>query len=224
MNENSINARLLSTQVGLPQTWVDENSKNSAKANWTTGFYKSAVQGWVQVRRLNLEGDGQADLVHHGGVDKAVLMYSADHFSDWAAELERSDITGGMFGENLTVSGISESTVCIGDQLRINDVVLEVSQPRQPCWKLARRWNVKELPKLVVKNGRSGWYCRVVQTGKIKSGLPIELLHREHHEWTIGRVHETLFHRPQDDESRKKLASIRQLSQSWKTDLLNERS
>lgn len=221
MSELPVNPKLLSIQVGLPQTLIDENILDPSKARWTTGFYKTAVAGWVHVHPTNLEGDGQADTVHHGGVDKAVLMYSADHFIDWASELGRSDIAGGMFGENLTVTGLSESTVCIGDQFRINNVVLEVSQPRQPCWKLGRRWKIKELPKQVVKNGRSGWYCRVIETGTLQSDLSIEFLNRVHPDWTILRAHQTLFDKDQGSNiaQRAALASIPQLSAAWKSDL-----
>ena len=211
---------LQSVQVGMPQTLSDENWPDPKQASWTTGFYKSPVDDWVNVGTLNIDGDGQADKVHHGGIDKAILAYSADHFEAWQSELEGRPVTGGMFGENLTISGLDETTVCIGDQLQINDVILEITQPRQPCWKLGRRWNLKELPKRVIQTARCGWYCRVLQTGKIKSGLPVQLIRRLHPTWTIKRAHQVRYDKSSDDSERRELASLEQLSQAWKDELL----
>lgn len=208
-----------SIQVGQPQTLTDENWPEQDKATWTTGFYKTAVEGWVHVGATNIDGDGQADKFHHGGIDKAILAYSADHFAAWQAELDQRPVSGGMFGENLTIAGLDEATVCIGDQFQINDVILEVSQPRQPCWKLARRWNLKALPKLVIKTARCGWYYRVLQTGKIKSNLACPLIRRVHPTWTIKRAHETRYGKSIDPAQRKELASLDQLSQAWKDEL-----
>ena len=133
-------------------------------------------EGRVFVGRTNLVGDGQADLENHGGIDKAVLAYSADHYPKWRRELSLPDMPYGAFGENLTISGLSEESVCIGDTLRIGTVTFEVSQPRQPCWKLARRWRMHELTGLVVRNGRSGWYLRVLEEGWIEASMPVMLI------------------------------------------------
>ena len=193
-------AKLVTVQVGLPKTIASPTSTDPETMPWTTGFYKSPVADWVNVTRTNIDGDGQADLINHGGIDKAILVYSAEHFEAWMRELDVDAIIGGMFGENLTVVGQTESTVCIGDRFRINDVVLEVSQPRQPCWKLGRRWGIKLLPKLVVKTARCGWYCRVITEGRIKRDLPIEIMSRAHRSWNIKRAHEKLFDQNSDAE------------------------
>ena len=211
---------LQSIQVGMPQTLSDENWPDPDQSTWTTGFYKSPVDGWVNVSNTNIDGDGHADTIHHGGVDKAVLAYSADHFEAWQSEFEGHEATGGMFGENLTISGLDETTVCIGDQFQVNDVVLEISQPRQPCWKLARRWNLKELPKRVIQTARCGWYCRVLHAGTMKSGLPIKLIQRFHPTWTIKRAHEVCYDKSENEAERRELVSLEQLSQAWKDELL----
>ena len=145
------------------------------------------------VGATNLEGDGQADLENHGGVDKAVLAYSADHYDKWRHELGM-DMPHGAFGENLTIAGLNERSVHIGDVFGIGEARFEVSQPRQPCWKLARRWRMHELPGLVVQNGRSGWYLRVLKPGRIARQMPVTLLERPNPEWSIARANQILYH------------------------------
>src|SRR5690606_18685860 len=105
---------------------------------WTTGFFKEPTLGPVWLGRTNLEGDGQADLVHHGGPDKAVLAYSADHYAAWREVLNNPALPFGAFGENFTIEGLKEADVCIGDTWKVGDeATIQLSQPRQPCWKLA---------------------------------------------------------------------------------------
>jgi len=153
---------LCSIQVAVPRSYGREDAADEHDQPWTTGFYKTPVEGSVFVATMNLAGDGQADLKNHGGADKAVLAYSADHYPQWRDELRIPEMPHGAFGENLTISGLSEKSVCIGDIFRIGKVTFQVSQPRQPCWKLARRWRMHELVRFVVHNGRSGWYLRVL--------------------------------------------------------------
>lgn len=211
---------LVSIQIGLPKTYGDTDSDDPDQKSWTTGIFKHPIEGWAQVHHETIAGDGVADLTCHGGVDKAILAYSADHFESWQSELASIDqVTGGMFGENLTVSGLDETTVCIGDRFQINDVVLEVSQPRQPCWKLARRWGVKTLPKRVVQSGRCGWYLRVITPGQIKAGLPITLLSRTQPDWTIKRSHETMHAKNGDQQIRNQLADLPELAAALASDL-----
>ena len=219
-NEPVNQPMLSSIQVGMPQTLTDENWPDPDRATWTTGIYKSPVDGWVNVGEVNIDGDGFADLVHHGGIDKAVLAYSGDHYEAWRSEFEDQQVVNGMFGENLTFSGLDETMVCIGDHFQINDVIFEVSQPRQPCWKLARRWNWKELPKRVVQTARCGWYCRVLQTGAIKSDLPIELIHRVNPKWTIKRAHQTCYDKSADQADRQELIALKELSKAFRDELL----
>src|ERR1700680_3683799 len=136
---------LYSIQIGTPKSYGFEEAVNTHDKPWTTGFFKTPIEGPVFVGTTNLAGDGQADLINHGGVDKAVLAYSADHYPKWRDELHIPDMPFGAFGENLTISGLTEESVCIGDIFRVGSVKFEVSQPRQPCWKLARRWRTHAL-------------------------------------------------------------------------------
>lgn len=211
---------LLSIQVGLPRDYGSPAAADPHDRPWTTGFFKQPVTGPVQVARTQLAGDGQADLSVHGGVDKAVLAYSADHYTQWRLELGLPDLPHGAFGENLTITGLDESTVCIGDVWQFGPVRLEVSQPRQPCWKLARRWRLTDLPRRVVDTGRTGWYFRVLTEGAVIAGLTPELVERPHGEWTIARANDVHYHGRADRASTAALAACAALSESWRMHLL----
>jgi len=179
---------LVSLQVGMPQRLGDASSHDPSNSLWFTGIFKNKIDGPVHLDKRNLAGDAQADLRVHGGRDKAVLAYSADHYAAWRKELNLPDFPFGAFGENLTVTGAKEDDICIGDVHQVGDAILQVSQPRSPCWKLARKWQMSDLPKRVVQTGRSGWYYRVLQEGTVESGSDIKLLKRTYPEWTIRRI------------------------------------
>ena len=186
---------------------------------WTTGFFKTPIEGPVFTGKTNLAGDGQADLVNHGGVDKAVLAYSAEHYAKWREELRMPEMPYGAFGENLTIGGLSEETVCIGDIFRIGTVTFEVSQPRQPCWKLARRWRMHELVRLVVHNGRSGWYLRVLEEGWIEAQMPVVVMERPNPAWPVARANKILHHSTTDLPLTLALADVPGLSDAWVEEL-----
>jgi MOSC domain-containing protein YiiM len=212
-------AILHSIQVGAPRSYGIEDAVDTHDKPWTTGFFKTRVEGPVFVGTTNLVGDGQADLKNHGGVDKAVLAYSADHYPKWREELRIPNMPCGAFGENLTIIGLSEESVYIGDIFRIGEVTFEVSQPRQPCWKLARRWRMHELTGLVVRNGRSGWYLRVMEQGWIDTQMPVTLIERPNPSWSIARANEILHHRKTDLHLTLELANVPRLANSWVEEL-----
>ena len=212
-------ATLYSVQVGTPRSYGFQDAIDPHDQPWTTGFFKRPLEGLVFVGSTNLVGDGQADLKNHGGVDKAVLAYSADHYPKWREELPMPDMPHGAFGENLTIAGLSESSVCIGDLFRVGEVLFEVSQPRQPCWKLARRWRMHELTGLVVNNGRSGWYLRVLSEGSLGAGMPVNLIERPNPSWPISRANEILHHRRTDLALTLELANVPALAASWVREL-----
>jgi len=175
--------KLQSIQIGQPQEYTDEQGV------WETAFFKERVTGPIFLGELGLEGDGVFHTEHHGGPDQAVLLYSADHYPRWQNELGREFPFGG-FAENLTVSGLDENTVCIGDIYQIGAVKLQVSKLRIPCWIIARCWGIPDLTKRVSQTSRTGWYCRVLQTGEIEAGLPVELLERSDDEQTVAKAYE----------------------------------
>jgi len=133
--------------------------------------------------------------VNHGGPDKAVLGYAAAHADVWASELGLAAMPGGGFGENLTIRGQTEADVCVGDVYEAGTAVLCVSQPRQPCWKLGRRWRRRELPLRVIETGRTGWYFRVLSPGDILPGSAMKLLDRPHPTLSIAALNDMLYGR-----------------------------
>jgi MOSC domain-containing protein YiiM len=146
-----------------------------------------------------------------------LLAYSAENLASWAPLL--GDVPGGGFGENLTVSGLDETEVCIGDRVSIGSVVLECSQPRQPCWKLDRRWRRRDLSARVIANGHSGWYFRVLEPGVLAAGDPITILERPHPDWPVVRAARVMHRVDGDARAAAELAAIPQLATSWRETL-----
>jgi MOSC domain-containing protein YiiM len=212
-------AVLSSIQIAKPGRYGSDDATDPHDCTWRTGFFKTSLAGPVFVGTTNIEGDGQADLENHGGVDKAVLAYSADHYPKWRRDLGMAAMPHGAFGENLTISGLTEESVHIGDVFRIGEVKFEVSQPRQPCWKLARRWRMHELPSRVIQNGRSGWYLRVLEPGRIAAHMPVILLERPNPEWSVARANEVLHHHTKDLVLARRLAGVPRLADSWVKEL-----
>ena len=213
---------LLSIQVGLPREFGVEGAPDPMDRPWTTGFFKEPVDGPVWLGRTNLAGDGQADRKNHGGPDKAVLAYSADHYPLWRTELNRPDFPYGAFGENFTIADLSETNVCIGDVYAIGEVRVQVSQPRQPCWKIARRWHIKDLTARVHETGRTGWYLRVLTGGYVEAGTPVVLLERPFPQWTVARATEVMNRRREDPDAAAELAACPLLSAVWRETLAAE--
>lgn len=218
---SSVSAGTLeSIQVGLPREYGEESAADPMDRLWTTAFYKERVAGPVQVGFTQIVGDGQADQVHHGGPDKAILAYAASHYPAWRDALDQPGLPFGGFGENFTVSGLTEREVCIGDTWAIgSEVVVQVSQPRQPCWKLARRWRVKTLALQVQQTGRTGWYFRVLSEGTVTAGMPLILVERPFPEWTVDRANQVMHHDKSNIAAAQALAALPELSESWRTTL-----
>lgn len=155
-----------------------------------SGIDKRPTPAPVAVGALGLAGDAQADLAVHGGADKAVHLYAWQHYASWRRELPgcRALDQVGAFGENLSVDGIGEADVCIADRWRIGRLVLEVSQGRQPCWKLNLRFGVADMAARVQDSLRAGWYCRVIEPGIVAAQDEMALMSRPHPQWSIARL------------------------------------
>lgn len=164
-----------------------------------------------------LAGDGQADRENHGGPDKAINVYPREHYAAWHDELRRTDLTPGAFGENFTTVGRREEDVCIGDIFRIGDGgVVQISQPRQPCWKLARRWRMKDLALRVQQTGRTGWYLRVLHEADVAANMTLELIERPFPQWTVAAANRLMHHDQHDRASAHALAACPALSRTWR--------
>jgi MOSC domain-containing protein YiiM len=144
----------------------------------STGIFKTPVPGPLEVRKLNIDGDGQADLTVHGGVDKAVYAYSLDHYPYWEKTLQRAALPHGQFGENLTIAGLNEAECCIGDRWRIGTAEFAITQPRQPCFKLGIRFGDDDMPKRFTQSGLTGAYLKVLREGTIAVGDEVHVLER----------------------------------------------
>lgn len=179
---------------------------------------KSPRSGPVHIGELGLEGDEQGDLRVHGGVDKAVHHYPFEHYAAWRAELGELPVlaTLGAFGENLSSHGLDESTVCIGDRYALGNAVLEVSQGRQPCWKLNDRFGVRDMARRVQDSGRTGWYYRVPQPGSAQAGDALVLLERPWPAWPLRRLMRLLAERVLDPEQLAEALEL-PLVPSWRT-------
>ena len=155
-----------------------------------SGFVKRAVSHRVDVAELGLEGDAQADLRVHGGPEKAVYGYAASHFPAWRAEFPEHAalFVSGGFGQNLTVDGVDEGDLCVGDIHRIGSALLQICQPRQPCFKFALYFGDKRMPKAMVKSGRAGWYYRVLEPGDVGAGDEVALVDRPQPEFPFARL------------------------------------
>jgi len=165
--------QILSVNVGRPRevVWKGETVE--------TGIFKDPVAGDVHVGSLNLAGDQQADLVVHGGPQKAVYGYPAEHYEYWRSELPGVPLTWGYFGENLTATGLAENSLHIGDQLKVGTATLMVTQPRLPCFKLALRFDRDDIIKRFLLSRRSGFYFSVIEEGTLSANSPVEIIHRD---------------------------------------------
>lgn len=190
--------RIRTLLVGLPRQMGQEGAAHPMDRPWESGIFKNPVEGPIRLSRLGLEGDGVADTNAHGGPDKGVLAYAVAHYPAWSAELSLPGMPDGAFGENLAVEGLTEADACLGDIYRVGTARVQVAQPRQPCWKLARRWRVRELALLTQQTGRTGWYFRVLEEGTVQAGDPLLLEDRPYPEWSISRANRTLHTQPTD--------------------------
>ncbi|MGO1072346.1 MOSC domain-containing protein [Lysobacter sp. CA199] len=170
---------------------------------------KTRFEGRVRIGEMGVDGDEQGDRRVHGGPDKAVHHYPRDHYALWREEIGEHPLleAPGAFGENFSSHGLTEAQVCLGDRYRIGDAWLEVSQGRQPCWKLNDRFGVADMARRVQASGRTGWYYRVIQAGEIAAGDTLTLIERPWPQWTLQRIATMLYTRTLDmDELRAALA------------------
>src|ERR1700754_1456533 len=202
-------ARLVSVNVGMPKDvpWQGKTVH--------TGIWKAPVEGPVMVRRLNIDGDGQGDLAGHGGEQRAGMVYQTESYDYWRDYLGRDDLEPGNFGENFTVSGLSDRNVCIGDRYRIGEAEFEVTQPRVTCFRVGMRLGVPEMPNLLVSQHRPGFYFRVIAEGLVRAGDDIVLTRRGPHELSVADVDALLYLPGKDTDVLRKTVDVAALSPGW---------
>lgn len=217
--KDTVRGIIISLQVGKPKTIGSSDSPDPMGQIWTTGFFKDPTSQLVWLGKTNLDGDGQADLENHGGPEKAVNIYPSEHYPYWSQTLALKDLSHGAFGENFTTEGLLEGDVCIGDMFEIGESLVQISQPRQPCWKLARRWRVKDLALHVQETGRTGWYFRVLREGYVRAGNTLVLVERPHPNWTVSSANTVMHHQTNDLHAAEDLGGCVYLSSRWREKL-----
>ncbi|MBC8101574.1 MAG: MOSC domain-containing protein [Cytophagales bacterium] len=212
----------------MPRQNGFEGAADPLQRPWFSGFVKEPVTGRLWLSSTGLTGDGVADTKNHGGPEKAVLAYARSHYADWSQQLVIASMPPASFGENFTVSGLTEETVCVGDTFAVGNggnegegepPLIQVSQPRQPCWKQERRLGRPGLIALMVNTGRTGWYFRVLREGWAHAGAELFLRERPFPEWTIARANRLRYHDKDDHDAMNRLAACPLLSPTWQTAL-----
>lgn len=184
-----------------------------------TGIYKQAVEGRVALRKLNLDGDRQADLSVHGGVDKAVYCYPIEHYAYWKRELSERELPMGMFGENFTTDGMSENSVHLGDHFSVGTAEVVVTQPRLPCYKLGIRFQADDMVKRFLVSGRTGFYLAVVREGEVGAGDEIKVIRPHPNAVPVSEITRLYIAKRYADEdvmSVRRALQVDALPESWK--------
>ena len=197
--------------VGLPQPF------NGAELS---AIAKAPVAGLAKIRTFGIEGDMVADTKHHGGADMAVHHYPGDHYADWNDWLGGHELLAGpaAFGENLMSLGLVETQVHIGDRFRLGTAILEISQGRQPCWKIEHRFQRKGMVARILETGKCGWYYRVIEEGEAAAGDRLERTEVANPDWSVARVFAALYDKanPPSTDDLETLANMDRLSEVWR--------
>ncbi len=182
-----------------------------------TGIFKVPVQGRTLATTLGLRGDHQADKVHHGGVDMALYAFTQENYDHWSRVLGRTDLVPGKFGENLTVSGMPDTEVCIGDRFRMGEIEVEVSSPRGPCFKLGIAVGDAEFPKAFLNSCNVGFYLRVIREGTVAAGDAIERTHTDAERLSVHDTIRLMYFGKEDKAAAARAAGVGAMADQWKT-------
>jgi len=202
--------KIVSVNVGLPREiqWRETTVR--------TSIFKAPVSGRVRVKRLNVDGDRQSDLNVHGGIDKAVYAYPAEHYVFWREELPGVDLPWGAFGENFTIEGLLEDAVQIGDRLSAGSAEFVVTQPRMPCFKLGIRFERPDMVKQFLRSGRLGFYLAVVLEGEVAAGDAVTSLGGDEHSITVADITRLYSAKVADQDLLRRVAGLPALAESWR--------
>jgi ferredoxin-NADP reductase/MOSC domain-containing protein YiiM len=205
-----MDGRLVSLNVGMPQ----DHAWDGRTVH--TGIWKRPVEGRRRVRRLNIDGDGQGDLVAHGGEHRAVYVYQLDSYAFWEGKLGRTEFEMGQFGENFTIEGLADEEVCIGDRFRIGWAEFEVTQPRVTCYRLALRMEEPRMPSLLVAERRPGFYLRVIKEGEVEAGDAIEQTAEGPEQMSIADIDSLLYKPGKARRDLERATRIPAMSKGWR--------
>ncbi|MCM3585719.1 MOSC domain-containing protein [Mesobacillus maritimus] len=205
--------------TGKVKTVGNPHASNRLDRQWESGIFKNTVDDKLWLSQKGLTGDEVADKKNHGGPEKALFAYSATHYDVWKEELDVNAIEIGAMGENIAVHFMDEHTVCIGDTYQFGDAIIQVSQPRQPCWKPARRFKVIDFALRIQQSGRTGWYFRVLKEGLVQGETELTLLDRPYPQWTIAKCNEVMHVKTDDLTLANELYACKFLAESWKQTL-----
>ncbi len=206
--------QVLSVNVGQPRAVVWKGRMV------VTGIFKEPVAGRIAVGRLNLEGDRQADLTVHGGREKAIYAYPAEYYPFWREQFPEMELPWGMFGENLTVEGLLDETVHIGDHFQVGSARVVVTQPRLPCYKLGLKFGRDDILKRFLKSKLTGFYFAVLKEGKVAAGDPIRLLHREEHQVKVADITRLYREDKRNLDLLRRAVAVEVLPEAWRDDFL----
>jgi MOSC domain-containing protein YiiM len=204
-------ARLLSVNVGLPRD-IEWRGKTVHTAIW-----KAPVLGRCQARRLNLDGDGQGDLVGHGGEHRAVFVYQIDSYRYWEERLRRADFTYSQFGENFTIEGLPDDEVCVGDRYQIGGAMFEVTQPRVTCYRVGIRLNEPRMAALLTGSGRPGFYLRVLREGDVGAGDTIVKVGEARERMSIAAINGLLYSSKHPRDQIEHALQLAAMPAGWRT-------
>ena len=204
--------KVLSVNVGLPRKILFNGQII------TTAIFKDPVKGSISLRKLNLDGDKQADLTVHGGLDKAVYSYPSEHYDYWRKQFPNTDLVWGMFGENFTTQGLFEDAVNVGDQFQIGSAKLVATQPRMPCYKLGVRFGRMDVIRRFMASGRPGIYFKVLTEGEVQRDDKIKIIRRDKNNVKVKDIVSLYIARNDIDniETMKRATKIRDLPEGWR--------
>lgn len=212
--------KVISLQIGKVKSYGDKTSNEFLEKYWESASFKEVVNDKVWAGKLGFKGDEVADKVHHGGAEKAIFANSCQNYEKWAAFLEVKHLPFGALAENLTINGLHESSVCLGDIHKIGSALLQVSQPRKPCFKISKKHNNKKFTNEIYTSGLTGWYYRVLEEGFIQAGNNIQIVFSEEPKISILEANMAFAYPDDHRDILDKILTLSSIAPSYRTSIL----
>lgn len=203
-------------RTGKVKQMGNEHAKDPMDRRWESGMFKEPKTGRLYLYETGLRDDEVADTKVHGGPEKALFAYPEVHYEYWQEKLRIKEIGAGAMGENMVMEGADEFTTFIGDTYRFGEATIQVSQPRRPCWKPARRFKVLDFALQIQQTGKTGWYYRVLEEGHVEAEAELELIDRPLPQWSIAACNEAMYVKTSDLNLAYELASCELLAPNWR--------